>query len=226
MTSLSRKAAAILIAGAASLAILTPAAMAEDRGPGRPDNNRPQAQNSERFFAFRADRGGHHLRGPGGPRGGFIDVTCSDRGAEGIEHAFVSLSYRVDLTDEQKPVFDDLKATALGAQADFAETCTAAVDAVRDNGDADMLQRMQTRLAIETARIEALETVLPKFETFYNGLSDEQKASLQPRRHEGREQGERGPGRHPGHERPGAERPAAPPAPENPATPEDAPSED
>lgn len=224
MTSLSRKAAAVLIAGAASLAVLTPAAMAEDRGPGRADHQRQHAQSAERFLAFRAERGGHHLRGPGGPRGGMLNVTCSDRGAEGIEHAFVSLSYRVDLTDEQKPAFDDLKATALGAQADFAETCSAAVDAVRANGDADMLQRMQTRLAIETARIEAMETLLPKFETFYNGLSDEQKASLQPRQHEGRERGDRGP-RRPGHERPGAERPAAPPAPENPADLEDAPSE-
>lgn len=137
----------------------------------------------------------------GGMRGNLFAIACGDRGAEALEIALVRAKYALQLTATQQPLFAALQTTALNDQKNFADTCKAAIgDAGAGSaGQPDMLGRLQTRLALETARVAALNDVLPKFKALYDTLSDQQKQALQPR-HWGMRLGfnQQGPGWQPG----------------------------
>jgi hypothetical protein len=126
---------------------------------------------------------GHEMRPGRGMMGpaGLLRLACSDRGAEALEIALVRLSHRLDLTAEQKPLFDSFRTAALTTQTSFADTCKANRPD-RSSGRPDLLARLKSRLAIDQARLTALNTVLPDFEALYNSLSDQQKQALLPRR--------------------------------------------
>lgn len=138
-------------------------------------------------FGFRHDTNG-------GPRqfiGG--DLLGFDRGVEAVEIALVRLSHAVEMTAEQQALFDTLKTDALAA----AETFSTAVEGLRpvapQGGAAapvegqvaevpDFSERLENRIAIETARLAALEAVQPAVTAFFDSLTDEQKAGLTPQR--------------------------------------------
>jgi hypothetical protein len=151
-----------------------------------------QAENGPGFHLRRDNQG----PGPmGGQRGGdFLDFA---RGGEAIEIALVRLSHRIELTAEQQALFDTFKTTALSAAADF-ETAT---EGLRSQGGPgvptppaegetavatapDMSERLENRIAIETAHLAALEAVQPAAAAFFDSLTDEQKAQLTPERPE------------------------------------------
>lgn len=129
----------------------------------------------------------HHNDGPrqGGRMGGG-DVLGFERGAEAIEIAFVRLSHAIEMTADQQGLFDAFKAAALGAAADFA----TATEALRPTAPAagataelpDMSERLENRIAIESAKLAALEAVQPSATAFFDSLTDEQKAELTPQR--------------------------------------------
>ena len=115
----------------------------------------------------------------GGMRGGMLQLVCSDEGAERLEHMFVTISHRLDLTAEQTPLFDALKTAALTAQTGFADTCAAQLPAAGQTADLpNLVERVQTGIKVDEARIAALTGVLPSLEAFYNSLTDDQKAKL------------------------------------------------
>lgn len=131
-------------------------------------------------FGFRHD---NH----GGPRqfiGG--DLLGFDRGVEAVEIALVRLSHAIELTAEQQALFDSLRTEALAA----AETFSTAVEGLRPTAPAegqavevpDFSERLENRIAIETARLAALEAVQPAATAFFDSLTDEQKAELTPQR--------------------------------------------
>lgn len=131
-------------------------------------------------FGFRHD---NH----GGPRqfiGG--DLLGFDRGVEAVEIALVRLSHAIELTAEQQALFDSLRTEALAA----AETFSTAVEGLRPTAPAegqavevpDFSERLENRIAIETARLAALEAVQPSATAFFDSLTDEQKAELTPQR--------------------------------------------
>ena len=173
---------------------------------------------------------GMKMRGMRQGRGGMMDLVCSDRGAEAIDIGFVRLSYAIDLTDTQQKLFDDLKTTALAAQAGYAAACTrargpVATDATAPATAPDLVDRLTARIAIDTAEIDALSMVLPKLEAFHDTLTPEQQAALASmggRGFGGSGMGDSpmgGPGHMQGHGgmmQPGAD--AVPPAPAAPAT--------
>lgn len=119
--------------------------------------------------------------------GAFLDLVCAPDGAEALEVALVRLDHRLELTDTQRPLFDALKAKALTTQTDFADKCAAARPAADATTTPDLVDRMKARIAIDTARLEALNAVLPDFEALFDSLTDAQKASLMPDRHDRRE---------------------------------------
>lgn len=196
MKFLSKTAIAALLTGAIGLATVPTAAFAQDQG-GAPQGQmqmqggKHNMQGNKRFGGQEGHRQRH-------ARGGILDLVCSERGAEQLEIAFVRLSHRLDLTAKQTPLFDDLKATALSAQTSFADTCAAARPAKDAAARPDLVERMKTRVAIETAHVEAINTVLPKLEALFAALSDEQKASLQPKGDRG-QKGPKGPMSQMGH---------------------------
>lgn len=140
------------------------------------------------------DQPGHHRMMPDwgkhgagmhrGMRPGRVNLMafgCGDRAAERLEVALVRLGYRVDLTDTQKPLFETLKTSALTEQTKVADACAAAMpkDAA---AKPDVVDHMKARLSVETARVAALEKVVPEFEAFFDSLSADQKTKMAPRR--------------------------------------------
>ncbi|MGB3339425.1 MAG: Spy/CpxP family protein refolding chaperone [Devosia sp.] len=130
----------------------------------------------------------HDNQGPrqgGGMRSG-ADLFSFERGAEAIEIALVRLSHRIDLTAEQQPLFDALKTSALSAAADFATTTESLRPAAPVEGETaaapDLSQRLENGIALQTARLAALEAVQPAATAFFDSLTDEQKAALTPQR--------------------------------------------
>lgn len=114
-----------------------------------------------------------------GPRARLLNLVCSDRGAEAIDIAFVRLSYRIQPTADQQAAFDALKSTAMDEQTKFADACKTARPAA--GAKADPVQMMKDRITLETARLSAMNAILPKFEALYSSLTDAQKAKLTPR---------------------------------------------
>ncbi|WEK05390.1 MAG: Spy/CpxP family protein refolding chaperone [Candidatus Devosia phytovorans] len=178
----------------------------------------PKAPHSQQENNFR-----HHNQGPGapgGPRGegGFFSV---ERGAEAIEIALVRLSHRVDLTSEQQPLFDAFKTAAIAAAADFATATEGLRPTPPAEGEApaalNLADRLDNAIALQTARLEALQSVQPAAKAFFDSLTEEQTAGLMPQRPEG---GFPGFGKH-GPRHPGG--PEAPAAPEGTPAPADAP---
>ena len=131
-------------------------------------------------FGFRHDTNGPRQFGRGG------DLLGFDRGTEAVEIALVRLSHAIELTAEQQALFDTLKTDALAA----AETFSTAVEGLRPTALAegqtaevpDFSERLENRIAIETARLAALEAVQPSLTAFFDSLTDEQKAELTPQR--------------------------------------------
>ena len=213
MKTITKTAIVALMTATIGLSAIAPS-FAQDAAP-----TQVQAENGPGF------RHGNQGPGPmGGQRGG--DFLNFARGGEAIEVALVHLSHRIELTAEQQPLFDALKATALSAAADFA-TATEGLRPEGGPGGAtppaegeaatatapDMSERLENRIAIEKAHLAALEAVQPAAAAFFDSLTDEQKAQLIPGRHERDGMpgfGKDGPRHHQGQQQGG---PAAPDAP-------------
>lgn len=203
MKFLTTTALAALIAGSLGVAALAPALADDATTPAAaaaPATAAPSPTAPSQDLARAND-----MTGPGGMmqhgmRGGFgqrdelraniLDLACGDRGAEALAMGFVHIEYAVKPTAEQAPLLDALKSTALADQKTFAEACKAAIgDANGQPGKTNLLDRLQTRLKIDTAKVTALNDVLPKFKAFYDSLTDDQKAKLEPPRAAGQRMG-------------------------------------
>lgn len=172
---------------------LVPAVQAHDRGPGR------MAERHDDSRDHRGQRDGMDMRGHGGRAGQtmMLGFSCAPRAAEALEIGLVRLSYRLDLTDTQQPLFDALKTSALSAQNTVAEAC----DQARPERAAgtqptapDLVDTLRDRVAIESARVAAMEAVLPDLEALVGSLTSEQLASMAPRARTGEMRMERGRG--------------------------------
>jgi hypothetical protein len=239
MKLLTASALAALLVGSIGLADLVPANAApatSDTTTAAPAAPGPMGQRmrpGNQRFGPRMGMGmmRHHT----GPMGGLADpgtallaMGCGDRGAEALEIALVRLQYGVKPTTDQQPLFDALKTAALASQKTLSDACTAARPAdAAAAAKTTLPDRLQARLAVSTARVAALNEVLPKFKAFYDSLTDQQKQKLEP---QARRAGNNRPGFHarpwvpggmgPMH-RPGAMAPATP-APVTPAPAPDA----
>jgi hypothetical protein len=163
---------AAVIVAALGLGAMAPAAFAQDQAA-------PQAGPSEDQRPRLHFRDGDHPGMPRGMRGGPLQLVCAEEGAERLEHMFIAISYRLGLTAEQTPLFDALKTAALTAQTSFADTCASLRPAAGETaGMSSLVERLQTRIAVDEARIAALSGLLPSLEVFYGSLTDEQKAKL------------------------------------------------
>jgi hypothetical protein len=132
----------------------------------------------------------------GGPvAGGLLALVCSTDGAERLETGLNSVSERVELTDEQTALFETFKSNALIAQTTYSDSCIAPV-AQGEGADLDLVDRMQHRQANMSAYLEAMNTVMPSLEAFFDSLTDDQQSDLRPDRSELRRGhgGQRGPG--------------------------------
>lgn len=127
-----------------------------------------------------------HMDRTGGRSGGLFNFSCSPRSAEALEIGLVRVKYAVQPTAAQIPLFDALRTAALDSQKTFANSCTTTPAASAAN-PASIVDRLQRRLDLDTARVAALGEVMPKLKAFYDSLTPEQQKALQGR-------GLRGPG--------------------------------
>jgi len=160
-------------------------------------------------------------RGPGrgmGPMGRgmrngpfpMLALACSDKGPAALDKMFDRTDKRLDLSTDQQKLFEAFKAKALTAETDFSDACQAARPDRSAEKRPDLLTRMKAGLAIDQARLTAMNSVLPEFEAFYNSLTDQQKHDLLPRH------GGMGPGGRGGMDRNGgSDHDGPPPAPQN-----------
>lgn len=140
----------------------------------------------------------HHNR-RGGRQGGFVQLVCSEDGAERLETMLSKVSGKITLTAEQEALYDTFKSSALAAQTDYADNCTAPVRGKKsaDNADSDAtklspVDRIKTRQANMTALVAAMDDVIPSMESFFDSLTDEQKAELRPTRDGKRDHNKKG----------------------------------
>lgn len=169
---------AIVALMTASLGLAAVAPVAAQQAPTPPAAEQPAAPAD----LAPPDEAAPALRGHRG--GGFGDILGFGRGAEGIEIALVRLSYAIDLTTEQQALFDTLRTDALAA----AEAFETAVEDLRTDTTAtaetttppDLTERLENRIALQSAQLAALEAVQPSLAAFYDSLTDEQKAELMP----------------------------------------------
>lgn len=200
MKTISTKAILALMTATLGLSAVAPV-LAQQGAPSAPSAQAEQVQQGDKGF-----RPGHN----GPRRGGGSDLLNFERGAEAVEIALVRLGHRLDLTDAQKTLLETLKADALTA----ANTLKAAAETVRPTPTAEgeatattLADRLETRIAIDTARLDALKSVQPALTAFFDSLTDEQKAELVPERGEHRSgprpDGQRSDGQRPDGQRPG-----------------------
>lgn len=181
--------AAAALATTLGLGLALPA-LAQDAAP----TAARQWQNGPHRFA--PDRNAMPGRGMGA--GGWLMLACSDKGTEALEIALVRMDHRLDLSADQQKLFDAFRTKALSTATSFADTCKAERPAADAGAKPDVLDRIKAGIAIEQARLTALNEVLPDFESFFNSLSDQQKADLLPHRGPGMGMGMGRPGQHDG----------------------------
>lgn len=191
MKTISTTAIIAMMTATLGLTAIAPA-MAQTAAPA------PQTETSQAF------RPGHNGPQRGAGFGGFLNV---ERGAEAIEVAIVRITHRLDLTAEQQSLLDTLKTDALAA----AETFATATEGLRPSAPAegqrperpDFAQALDTRIALDGARLAALEAIQPAATAFFDSLTDEQKAQLTPRHDERGGPGKRGDNQQGGPRQPG-----------------------
>ena len=162
MKKLSALVTAATLVGTLSISAFAPAAFAQDNSTQSPKAE--QKQDHKGKGQFRPMRGGH----------GFLGSICSTEGADRLDKMLEIMAIRIDLTDAQRPAFDDLKTAALTAQTDFATSC-APLKEQKPEGAAEKLKHRSAMMELQLA---SMNTVMPAFEAFYDSLSDEQKAQV------------------------------------------------
>lgn len=173
--------AALVVATIASGAA-APAIAQDQASPGQPHELHLRGPNGDGFAMHREGRRhGMRMRVRAGG-GQILALVCSERGADRLEHMLLNIEQRTDPTGDQQPLYDTFKSAALDAQTDFAAACSAARPDSEQAADTDLVDRLQARLDVQQAHLDAMNAVLPSFVAFYDSLSDEQKQALEPPR--------------------------------------------
>jgi len=173
---------------AALVAALGLATMSTAFAAGPQHQQQPPRQNFDqrdgRMLDFRRDGMGGTFR--------LAEVTCAPRAADRLEARLDRLAGRLDLTADQQQLFDDFRTSALTAQTGFADQC-ADLRPGREAERGDLVTRLEQKLKFDEARLAAMTDILPDFKAFYEGLTDQQKSELMPRRaHVGMQMPDRG----------------------------------
>jgi hypothetical protein len=114
-------------------------------------------------------------------RFGLMALACSPNGPTVLQKVLDRTDKRLQLSTDQEALFGTFRTKALADETTFADACKANLPD-RSSGRPDMLTQLKSGLAVDQARLTALNDVLPSFEALYNSLSDQQKQNLLPHR--------------------------------------------
>jgi len=107
--------------------------------------------------------------GSGIPRSGVAAQICEDPGKGVTSWPFAKIEQAVRPNPEQQRLLDDLKRAAAEAAETFKASCAQAFPLTPPGRLASMISRLE-------ATLQAVRTVRPPLEAFYNSLTDEQRA--------------------------------------------------
>jgi hypothetical protein len=109
-------------------------------------------------------------RGASRPTYSAVQNLCREPGKGITAWPFVEIESKVRLTDDQRPLLDDVRKAANQAADTFKSSCPP-----EQAFPLTPPGRLQAMIARLQATLAAVDTVRPPLERFYNSLSDEQK---------------------------------------------------
>jgi hypothetical protein len=170
------------LAGAAMIAVAAvaaPAVMAWSQSPPPPP---PPAAGGSGAPDAAGGPGGpghgemHHGWGHGGMNRS-PQQACVDRLAR--RAGFIaSIGFKLNLTVDQKPLWDKVVAATQAAEAEQRRLCSALPATAEDRGKLTVIERMTHREQVLQAQLQALQQTEPAVQALYQALSPEQKAIL------------------------------------------------
>jgi hypothetical protein len=103
--------------------------------------------------------------------------ACVDRIAR--RAGFVAnIGFRLNLTAEQKPLWDKVVAATQSSQDNQRKLCAALPASADDRGKQTILERMNHQQQMMQARLQGLQQIQPAMQALYQALTPEQKAIL------------------------------------------------
>ena len=167
------------LAGAAMIAVAAvtvPAVMAWSQSPPAPPAAGAMSGNDR-------EPGGPAMKGREGMHGWgrWANVppqqACVDRLAK--RAGFVaSIGFKLNLTAEQKPLWDKVVAATQTAQADQRKLCEALPASAQDRDKETVIDRMNHRQQMLQAQLQGLQQTQPAVQVLYQSLTPDQKAIL------------------------------------------------
>jgi hypothetical protein len=123
---------------------------------------------------------GHWMRGEGGPgmhggRGMMMHRDPKERCEERLAWRAATRAYteaKLDLTPEQRPLWDRAESIAQTEQQKERQLCAA----LKPGGDTTMLDRLDRMQQFLSTRLEALQAAKPAVQALYQALTPEQRA--------------------------------------------------
>jgi LTXXQ motif family protein len=123
---------------------------------------------------------GHWMRGEGGPgregwRGMMMHRNPQERCEERLAWRAAMRAYteaKLDLTPEQRPLWDRVESIAQTEQQKERQLCAA----LKPGGDTTMLDRLDRMQQFLSTRLEALQAAKPAVQALYQALTPEQRA--------------------------------------------------
>ena len=89
-----------------------------------------------------------------------------------------SVGFKLNLTDQQKPLWDKVLAATQTAQADQRKLCDALPASAQDRGKETVIDRMNHRQQMLQAQLQGLQQTEPAVQALYQSLTPDQKAVL------------------------------------------------
>lgn len=110
--------------------------------------------------------------------------ACQDRIAR---HAgFVAyIGAKLNLTADQKPLWDKVVAATQAAQANEVKTCSALPASADDRGKETIIDKLNHRQAMMQAQLQGMQQTMPAVQALYQVLTPEQKAIVDHPFHRG-----------------------------------------
>jgi hypothetical protein len=103
--------------------------------------------------------------------------ACVDRLAR--RAGFVAaMGFKLDLTPDQKPLWDKVVAATQSAQDAQRKLCDALPASAEDRGKLTVIDRMNQRQQVLQARLQAMQQTEPAVQALYDKLTPAQKAVL------------------------------------------------
>jgi LTXXQ motif family protein len=101
--------------------------------------------------------------------------ACQDRIAK--RAGFVAyIGAKLNLTADQKPLWDKVVAASQAAQANEVKTCSALPASADDRGKETIIDKMNHRQAMMQAQLQGLQQTEPAVQALYQTLTPDQKA--------------------------------------------------